>query len=230
MVADQLVTLSEGGEQRYDGVATLNYVDFPQHEHWHLTPFSHYTLRGDVGDTLDVKQGFCLVAGFSNNFCGQNNTTLNQLTMGIVSGLNDSYTRVHRGPVHTDLRGHHARRRVRADPRDELGGRPPRGIAREQRGLGAPLDHLADCRRRAHGLGAEELPRQRQLPGEPATAAASSAAARNTTAAAGHAASTSRDAATACRDAATAASGHPGARRAHEPRLGPRALEEGVPA
>jgi hypothetical protein len=40
---------------------------------------------------LDVKQGFCLVALVANDYCGQNDTTLTQLTMGIGAGLNDTY-------------------------------------------------------------------------------------------------------------------------------------------
>ena len=88
MQADQIV---QGAAAPYEDVAQLDYVDLPEHEHWHITPFSRYTLSGDAGDVLDVKQGFCLVALVANDYCGQNDTTLTQLTMGIASGFNDAY-------------------------------------------------------------------------------------------------------------------------------------------
>ena len=91
MAGDQNVDLSEGGDAVYEDVAQLNYVSFVSHEHWHVTPFSRYILRGPGGDILDEKTGFCLQAGYSNSNCGQNNPTLTSVKLGVQPGLNDTY-------------------------------------------------------------------------------------------------------------------------------------------
>ena len=91
MAAAQSVELSEGGDASYPGVAQLNYVSFTSHEHWHITPFSRYILRGPAGDVLDEKTGFCLQAGYANANCGQNDPTLTSVQLGILPGLNDTY-------------------------------------------------------------------------------------------------------------------------------------------
>jgi len=69
MVADQVVSRSDGSVRTVPGVGRLSYVRNPTHDHWHLLPFTRYELR--TVDGRAVAEGDRLVFFDVHRTCGR---------------------------------------------------------------------------------------------------------------------------------------------------------------
>jgi hypothetical protein len=109
MVADQVVVREDAPRLQVPDVGRLRFVVSPDHRHWHLLGFQHYTLRhagGDVAPVGDRKTGFCLgdrymVVGVPlqarapravfRSRCGLDASDLLGIREGISVGYGDDY-------------------------------------------------------------------------------------------------------------------------------------------
>ena len=110
MVADQVISLSDGSTETNPGIGMLEYVEAETHEHWHLLRFMTYELRR-AGDFKlvepDQKTGFCLGDRYDvdplvklsgepdqrvySTSCGPGQRELLEIEEGISVGWGDVY-------------------------------------------------------------------------------------------------------------------------------------------
>ncbi len=116
MVADQVITLSDGSTRLNPGVGELRFVESEDHRHWHFYRFMRYELvRAADGAVVapDQKTGFCIGDRYNtnprvrlpgeppmpgvfdvppnNDWCAQNDPDRLKLTMGLSVGYGDNY-------------------------------------------------------------------------------------------------------------------------------------------
>ena len=116
MVADQVITRSDGSTRLNPGVGQLRFVESEDHRHWHFFRFMRYELvRAADGAVVapDQKTGFCIGDRYNtdprvrlpgepsmpgvfdvppdNDWCAQNDPDRLKLTMGLSVGYGDNY-------------------------------------------------------------------------------------------------------------------------------------------
>lgn len=116
MVADQLITRSDGSTKLNPGVGELRFVESEDHRHWHFFRFMRYELVRPADGAVvapDQKTGFCLGDRYNtdpgvrlpgeppmpgvfdvppnNDWCGRNEPDRLSLTMGLSVGYGDNY-------------------------------------------------------------------------------------------------------------------------------------------
>jgi hypothetical protein len=95
MTADQVVARDDNTTQTYPAIGELRYVNGFGHQHWHLMRLESYELisRADPGNVVsDRKTGFCMVAGYANDYCARGTPTATSLVEGLLPGQSDTYT------------------------------------------------------------------------------------------------------------------------------------------
>ena len=116
MVADQVITRSDGSTELNPRVGELRFVESEDHRHWHFFRFMRYELvRAADGAVVapDRKTGFCIGDRYNtdprvrlpgeppmpgvfdvppnNDWCAQNDPDRLTLTMGLSVGYGDNY-------------------------------------------------------------------------------------------------------------------------------------------
>ena len=116
MVADQVITRSDGSTKLNPGVGELRFAVSEDHRHWHFFRFMRYELVRPADGAVvapDQKTGFCLGDRYNtdprvrlpgepampgvfdvppnNDWCAQNDADRLQLTMGLSVGYGDNY-------------------------------------------------------------------------------------------------------------------------------------------
>jgi serine protease len=109
MAADQLVQRSDGSRDVVAGVGLMQYVQSPDHQHWHYLGFDRYEIRAAGSATViehDGKTGFCLGDRYPVQTrkvpnalpkplyvgrCGLGDTSLVTIEEGISVGWGDAY-------------------------------------------------------------------------------------------------------------------------------------------
>jgi hypothetical protein len=109
MKADQVLHLVDGTEETIGGVGSIEYVESPDHRHWHYVGFDRYELRrvGSANAAVrDRKSGFCLgdryradvrlanapAAKVYTGRCGLSDRSLSGIEEGISVGYGDAYS------------------------------------------------------------------------------------------------------------------------------------------
>jgi hypothetical protein len=109
MKADQVLHLVDGTEQTVGEVGSIEYVESPDHRHWHYLGFDRYELRpaGSANAAVrDRKSGFCLgdryradvrlanapPAKVYRGRCGLSDRGLSEIEEGISVGYGDAYS------------------------------------------------------------------------------------------------------------------------------------------
>ncbi len=116
MVADQVITRSDGSTKLNPGVGELRFAVSEDHRHWHFFRFMRYELARPADGAVvapDQKTGFCLGDRYNtdprarlpgepampgvfdvppnNDWCAQNDPDRLKLTMGLSVGYGDNY-------------------------------------------------------------------------------------------------------------------------------------------
>ena len=116
MVADQVISYSDGSTRLNQDVGELQFAESEDHRHWHFFQFMRYELARPADEEAvapDQKTGFCLGDRYntdpsdtlpreppmpgafdvppSNDWCAQNEPDRTTLTMGLSVGHGDNY-------------------------------------------------------------------------------------------------------------------------------------------
>jgi hypothetical protein len=109
MMADQIITRTDGTTRTVDDVGPMRFVSYPSHNHWHFLKFDTYELRRASDYKLlapDMKTGFCLGDRFKvdqpgisgrtgpavfTGGCGWDSPQLLTVDEGISVGYGDDY-------------------------------------------------------------------------------------------------------------------------------------------
>jgi Lysyl oxidase len=116
MVADQVITRSDGSTKINPSVGELEFVESEDHRHWHFFRFMRYELIRPADGTVvapDQKTGFCIGDRYNtdpdvrlrgeppmpgvfdvppnNDWCARNDPERLNLTMGLSVGYGDNY-------------------------------------------------------------------------------------------------------------------------------------------
>jgi hypothetical protein len=115
MVAEQIVSRSDGSTSTIENIGTLKYDVDPTHQHWHLLDFMSYELRRVADYKLvrpDEKRGFCLGDRFKVRrvsfagtplkavytlHCGLDDPAAPTVLEGVSVGWGDDYTQLRDG-------------------------------------------------------------------------------------------------------------------------------------
>ena len=116
MVADQLISFSDGSRRLKEDVGELRFAESEDHRHWHFYRFMRYELVRPTDEEAvapDEKTGFCLGDRYNtdpghtlpgepsmpgefdvpprNDWCAQEDPERKDLTMGLSVGYGDDY-------------------------------------------------------------------------------------------------------------------------------------------
>lgn len=109
MTAEQIVKRVDGSETAVRNVGSIQYVESPDHRHWHYLGFERYELRrvgSEKAIVRDRKSGFCLGDRYHADVslpgapadqvytrrCGLGARDLTEIEEGISVGYGDSYS------------------------------------------------------------------------------------------------------------------------------------------